>query len=53
MYVENKEIEKPKKRTEKLPFTVFISLRKDKKNMTDYKEVLTEIISNRIKEKYK
>lgn len=53
LYVDNNNIEKPKKRTDKLPFAVFISPRKDEGNTADYKEVFTEIISDRIKEKYK
>lgn len=53
LYVDNNEIEKPKKRMEKLPFAVFITPRKDGGNTADYKEVFTEIISDRIKEKYK
>lgn len=53
LYVENNNIEKPKKRMDKLPFAVFISPRKDEENTADYKEIFTEIISVRIKEKYK
>ena len=53
LYVDNNETEKPKKRMEKLPFAVFIIPRKDGENTADYKEVFTEIISDRIKEKYK
>ena len=53
LYVDNNKIEKPKKRMDKLPFAVFISPRKDEGNTVDYKEIFTEIISDRIKEKYK
>ena len=53
LYVKNNNIEKTKKRTEKLPFAVFITPRKDEGNTADYKEVFTEIISDRRKEKCK
>lgn len=43
-----------KKKESKLPFAVFISPnnKKDKKQ-EDYKEIFTDIISDRIKQKYK
>lgn len=43
-----------KNQKEKLPFAVFISpMNKEKGSSQDYKEIFTDIISDRIKEKYK
>lgn len=42
------------KRKEKLPFAVFISPNsQEKKAIEDYKEIFTDIISDRIQEKFK
>ena len=54
LYVDNNNIEKPKKRTDKLPFAVFIMPTNSNENkIKDYKQIFTDIISDRIKEKYK
>lgn len=43
-----------KKKESKLPFAVFIIPNENKdKKLKDYKEVFTDIISDRIKQKYK
>ena len=43
-----------KKKESKLPFAVFISpSEKRDKKLEDYKEIFTDIISDRIKQKYK
>lgn len=56
MYL-NEEIDKSKihkNQKYKLPFAVFISpINKEQDSVQDYKEIFTEIISDRIKEKYK
>ena len=44
---------KNKKRKDKLPFAVFICPKSNVGEVEDYKQVLTDIISDRIKEKYK
>ena len=53
----NEEIIKSKihkSQKDKLPFAVFISpMNKEKGSSQDYKEIFTDIISDRIKEKYK
>lgn len=53
----NEEINKSKihkNKKDKLPFAVFISpMNKEKGSSQDYKEIFTDIISDRIKEKYK
>lgn len=42
------------KRKGKLPFAVFISpVNKNDDNICDYKEIFTDIISDRIKQKYR
>ena len=42
-----------KKSQDKLPFAVFISPKdKNKDDIEDFKEIFTDIISNRIKEKF-
>lgn len=50
----NEEIDKSKiHKKGKLPFAVFISpMNKEKESSQDYKEIFTDIISDRIKEKY-
>lgn len=55
MYL-NEEINKSKihNKKDKLPFAVFISpIDKEQGSSQDYKEIFTDIISDRIKEKYK
>lgn len=44
---------KDKKKKGKLPFAVFICPKSDISELDDYKQVFTDIISDRIKEKYK
>lgn len=56
MYL-NEEIDKSKihkSKKDKLPFAIFISpVNKEQESMQDYKEIFTDIISDRIKQKYK
>lgn len=56
MYL-NEEIDKSKihkNRKDKLPFAVFISpINKEQGSCQDYKEIFTDIISDRIKQEYK
>lgn len=42
-----------KKEKDKLPFAVFICPKSNMGDTQDYKQVFTDIISDRIKEKYK
>ena len=50
---EENKVNKQKNRKDKLPFAVFISPNnKSKNNMENYKEIFTDIISDRIKQKY-
>jgi len=42
-----------KKKKEKLPFAVFICTKSNVGDTEDYKQVFTDIISDRIKEKYR
>ncbi len=44
---------KDKKIKDKLPFAVFICPRSNDGDVQDYKQVFTDIISDRIKQKYK
>lgn len=44
---------KDKKKEDKLPFAVFICPKSNKGKLDDYKQIFTDIISDRIKEKYK
>lgn len=44
---------KNNKEKEKLPFAVFISSKSNADDTEDYKQVFTDIISDRIKEKYR
>lgn len=44
---------KDKKEKDKLPFAVFICPKSNVGELEDYKQVFTDIISDRIKEKYK
>lgn len=41
-----------KKKKDKLPFAVFICPKAKDEEMGDYKQIFTDIISDRIKEKY-
>ncbi len=51
--LEKKEIKNNKKQKDKLPFAVFICPKSNDGDTQDYKQVFTDIISDRIKEKYK
>lgn len=42
-----------KKAKDKLPFAVFVCPKTQDEEMTDYKQVFTDIVSDRIKQKYK
>lgn len=42
-----------KKKKDKLPFAVFICPKSNAGELEDYKQVFTDIISDRIKQKYK
>ncbi len=42
-----------KKKKDKLPFAVFICPKSNVGELEDYKQVFTDIISDRIKQKYK
>ena len=44
---------KDKKKKGKLPFAVFICPKSNVGELEDYKQVFTDIISDRIKQKYK
>ena len=44
---------KNKKKKDKLPFAVFICPKSNVGELEDYKQIFTNIISDRIKEKYK
>ena len=48
-----KKDDKDKKQKDKLPFAVFISPKSNVGELDDYKQVFTDIISDRIQEKYK
>ena len=43
---------KTKQKKDKLPFAVFICPKSNTGELDDYKQIFTDIISNRIKEKY-
>ena len=47
-----KEININKKAKDKLPFAVFVCLKSKDNEAEDYKQIFTDIISDRIKEKY-
>ena len=49
----NKDTKMNKKAKDKLPFAVFIYPKSNVGKNEDYKQVFTDIISDRIKEKYK
>ena len=44
---------KDEKKKDKLPFAVFICTKSNVSKLEDYKQIFTDIISDRIKEKYK
>ena len=48
-----KKNDKDKRRKDKLPFAVFICPKSNVGDPQDYKQVFTDIISDRIQEKYK
>ena len=48
-----KKNDKDKKQKDKLPFAVFICPKSNVGDTGDYKQVFTDIISDRIQEKYK
>ena len=48
-----KKDNKGKKIKDKLPFAVFICPKSNDDDIVDYKQVFTDIISDRIKQKYK
>ena len=48
-----KKNDKDEKQKEKLPFAVFICPKSNVGDTQDYKQVFTDIISDRIQEKYK
>ena len=53
-YSENeKKNDKDNKQKDKLPFAVFICPKSNVGDLDDYKQVFTDIISDRIQEKYK
>lgn len=50
---EENKVKIHKNKKDKLPFAIFISPNnKSKNNMENYKEIFTDIISDRIKQKY-
>ncbi len=51
--LEKKEVKSNKKQKGKLPFAVFICPKSNAGEIEDYKQVFTDIISDRIKQKYK
>ena len=48
-----KDININKKAKDKLPFAVFVCPKTQNEEIEDYKQVFTDIISDRIQEKYK
>ena len=50
---ELKKSNENKKKKDKLPFAVFICPKSNVGELEDYKQVFTDIISDRIKQKYK
>lgn len=51
--LEKSKNNKDKKKKDKLPFAVFICPKSNVGDTEDYKQVFTDIISDRIKEKYR
>ena len=50
---EEKKSNENKKEKDKLPFAVFICPKANVAEIEDYKQIFTDIISDRIKQKYK
>ena len=50
---EKDKLDKQKSKKDKLPFAVFICPKSNDGDIQDYKQVFTDIISDRIKQKYK
>ena len=50
---EKHKLENQKNKKGKLPFAVFVCPKALNAEITDYKQVFTDIISDRIKQKYK
>ena len=50
---DRKDININKKTKDKLPFAVFVYPKTQQEQSEDYKQVFTDIISDRIKQKYK
>jgi hypothetical protein len=48
-----KKSKNDKNKKVKLPFAVFIASKKDDGEIQDYKQIFTDIISDRIKQKYR
>jgi len=48
-----KDININKKAKDKLPFAVFVCPKTQNEEIEDYKQIFTDIISDRIKEKYR
>ena len=51
--LEKEKNNKNNKKKDKLPFAVFICPKSNVGELEDYKQIFTDIISDRIKEKYK
>lgn len=51
--LEKAKYNKCKNKRDKLPFTVFICTKSNVGKVEDYKQVFTNIISDRIKQKYR
>ena len=51
--LEKEKKNKDKKKKDNLPFAVFICPKSNDGDIQDYKQVFTDIISDRIKQKYK
>lgn len=51
--LEKSKDNKDKNKKDKLPFAVFICTKSNVGELKDYKQVFTDIISDRIKEKYR
>ena len=48
-----KDVDIKKKAKDKLPFAVFVCPKTQNEEIKDYKQIFTDIISDRIQEKYK
>ncbi len=49
----SKKDKNDKTKKDKLPFAVFIATKRDNGEVQDYKQIFTDIISDRIKQKYR